>query len=169
MTIKIRVPKTVQQLDEVRLLMRDFVKWHGKNNPAESGLIEQYFETGEFEKEIDSLPGKYAPPHGQLLYATWEEAPAGCVALRKLDATTCEMKRMYVYPEFHGKGMGRALAQALLEQARAMKFQRMLLDTSVGQLGAIRLYQRLGFRMIDPYYELPQSLRDWLVFMELEL
>ena len=169
MTLAIQVPKTSQHLDEVRLLMRSFINWHKEGNPKESMLIDQYFGSGEIDNEIAFLPGKYTPPHGQLLYAKWNDEPAGCVAMRGLDARYCEMKRMFVYPQFHGKGIGRALAEELFQEARAMKYQYMRLDTSVGQIQARGLYERLGFKVIDPYYELPEELRNWLVFMELGL
>ena len=79
------------------------------------------------------------------------------------------MKRMFVYPRFHGMGAGLALATRIIESARAAGYRAMRLDTSVRQAEAKGLYSRLGFRIIDSYYELPQKMRDWLVFMELEL
>jgi ribosomal protein S18 acetylase RimI-like enzyme len=94
---------------------------------------------------------------------------AGCVALRRIDHAYCEMKRMFVYPRFHGTGVGRALAERLLSDARAAGYQAMRLDTSIRQAEAKGLYQRLGFQVIKPYYELPDRMRDWLVFMELAL
>jgi ribosomal protein S18 acetylase RimI-like enzyme len=79
------------------------------------------------------------------------------------------MKRMFVYPRFRGQGSGLALATRLIENARAAGYRAIRLDTSIRQAEAIGLYSRLGFRIIEPYYELPQNMRDWLVFMELEL
>jgi ribosomal protein S18 acetylase RimI-like enzyme len=91
------------------------------------------------------------------------------VALREIDATRCEMKRMFVYPEYHGRGVGRSLGEAVLEAGRAAGYRTMLLDTSVRQAEAQALYRRLGFREVAPYYELSEDLRDWLVFMERSL
>ena len=79
------------------------------------------------------------------------------------------MKRMFVYPQHHGKGVGRALAEAIIKEARGLGYQAMRLDTSVRQDEANALYQRLGFQTIKPYYELPEDVRNWLVFMELKL
>lgn len=97
------------------------------------------------------------------------DEPAGCVALREIDSTRCEMKRMFVYPQWHGQGVGRALAEAVVGDARALGYQCMLLDTSIRQAEAQALYRRLGFRDIAPYYGVPEALRKWLVFMELPL
>lgn len=169
MSIAVEVPQTTQQFDHVRGLMRSFVSWHRQRHREDIHLIDQYFDANAFEQEVTSLPGKYVPPHGQLLLATRDAAPAGCVALREIDTSTCEMKRMFVYTQFHGQGVGRALADKVIEQARALGYQTMRLDTSVRQDEAKRLYQRLGFSVIPPYYELPDELRNWLVFMELSL
>jgi len=76
---------------------------------------------------------------------------------------------MFVYPEYHGQGVGRALAEAIIREARDIGYQRMLLDTSIRQAEAQTLYRRLGFRDVAPYYEPPDTLRNWLVFMELPL
>jgi len=140
MTLTIQVPKKEEELNEVRQLMRSFVKWHRKSNPENITLIEEYFDSGAFENEITALPDKYTPPQGQLLYATWSNRPAGCVAMHELETGYCEMKRMFVYPKFHGKGIGRSLAERLCQEARAMKFRYMRLDTSIDQSQAPGLY-----------------------------
>jgi GNAT superfamily N-acetyltransferase len=165
----VKVPKTTEQLDQVRALMRAFVAWHRERHVADIQLIDQYFDAPAFEEELASLPDKYAPPRGTLLLATHEGSSAGCVALREIDAHTCEMKRLFVYAHLRGKGVGKALVQALIERARAIGYQSMRLNTNVGQDEAKALYQSVGFRVIEPYYELPEKLRNWLVFMELKL
>jgi GNAT superfamily N-acetyltransferase len=165
----VQVPTTVQQLDHVRSLMRSFIAWHKERHRQDLHLIEAYFDADAFEQELVSLPGEYAPPHGQLLLATLDGMPAGCVALRKIDSDSCEMKRMFVYPKYHGKGVGYALADVVIKEARALGYRTMRLDTSIRQDEARSLYRRLGFRTIEPYYELPENLRNWLVFMELAL
>ena len=157
------------QLDHVRHLFRAFVDWHRQRHQEDLQLIDQYFDVRAFEQELAMLPGKYAPPKGRLLLALHDGQPAGCVALRNIDARCCEMKRMFVYPCFQGQGVGRALAEALLLEARGAGYAHMYLDTSVRQIEAQRLYQSLGFKRIEPYYELPEKLRNWLVFMELPL
>lgn len=163
------VPGTTEQLDQVRALMRAFIAWHRERHQQDRALIESYFDAAAFEAELEGLPGKYAPPGGGLLLATLDGEPAGCVALRGIDEARCEMKRMFVYPERQGHGVGRALAEAVIRDARALGYRRMLLDTSIRQAEAQALYRRLGFRPIAPYYDLPEPLRNWLVFMELPL
>jgi GNAT superfamily N-acetyltransferase len=158
------------QLDDVRGLMRAFVAWHRQRHLADQDLIDDYFDAAAFEDELASLPGKYAPPTGCLLVAVDDdEVATGCVALRSLDEGVCEMKRMFVRTEAQGLGAGRALAEAVIEEARALGYRRMRLDTSVGQVEAIGLYRSMGFVTIEPYYELPERLRQWLVFMERDL
>jgi GNAT superfamily N-acetyltransferase len=163
------IPTTTEQLDQVRALMRGFIAWHRERHQQDLALIDSYFDAAAFEAELAGLPGKYAPPGGSLLLAVVDGQPAGCVALRRIDAARCEMKRMFVYPMFHGQGIGRALAEAVIRDARAIGYGTMLLDTSIRQAEAQALYRRLGFRDIPPYYDLPDDLRNWLVFMELPL
>ena len=120
-----------------------------------------------FEKELAELPGGYALPDGRLLLAIFDDQVAGCVALRNIGDGTCEMKRLYVKPEFRGKGIGRAMTVNLVEEARRLGYARMRLDTLPSQMKeAIKVYRSLGFREIGPYYENPV---DGALFMELSL
>jgi len=160
---------TPTQLDAVRALIRAFIAWHRERHTQDLHLIDAYFDASAFEDELATLPGVYAPPSGGLLLATQDEEPAGCVALRGIDQDYCEMKRMFVYPKFHGQGVGRALGRGVIDLARNRGYKAMRLDTSIRQAEAKALYAGLGFRMIPPYYELPSDMRDWLVLMELAL
>jgi len=108
-----------------------------------------------FEEELAALPGEYAPPGGVLLIARDGEAPAGCVALRRLDAGTGEMKRMYVREAYRGSGLGRRLAAAVIEEARKKSYARVMLDTLPKLAPAIALYRDLGFRETVPYLASP--------------
>jgi len=167
-TIKVVDAASKEELDDVRDLMRGFVKWHLERNKEDIALLGEYF--GEaFEEELRSLPGKYGKPKGSLLLAYCDGEPAGCVALREIDKQACEMKRMFVSTQHHGKGVGRALAKKIIEAARAIGYKKMKLDTSFRQTEAQSLYQSLGFKKTKAYYELPKNVEDWLVFMELEL
>lgn len=157
------------QIEGVRDLMRAFMSWHRERHTQDLHLIDAYFDAGTLEEELATLPGIYSPPSGCLLLATHKDEPAGCVALRPIDDWYCEMKRMFVYPRFQGKGIGLALAQKVIEHARLSGYRAVLLDTSIRQAEAKTLYSRLGFEVIPPYYDLPADLRDWLVFMKLTL
>ena len=120
-----------------------------------------------FDQEVNGLPGNYAPPAGRLLLAIEGEQVGGCIALRRYDDGACEMKRLYVRPEFRGQGLGKKLVTTLLDAARAIGYQRMLLDTLPGKMDeAIALYRSFGFREIAPYYHNPV---EGALFMELEL
>ena len=112
----------------------------------------------------DALPGRYAPPDGRLLLARCDGQTVGCVALRKIGDDLCEMKRLFVRPAFQGQGVGRALAEAIIEQARQIGYKRMWLDTVMEPAKA--LYRSLGFTEIPPYQEVPI---EGVVFMELKL
>ncbi len=130
-----------------------------------------------FDRELAELPGAYAPPEGHLLLAAADGRSVGCVALKKLSpgvggqavnpADTCEMKRLYVRPEFRGQGFGRRLAEAVIEEARRIGYERMRLDTIEPRMPeAVQLYRSLGFVPIAPYTVNPVP---GATFMELDL
>lgn len=160
---------TITELNDVRALMRGFVAWHRERHVEDLALIDRYFDADAWEAELAGLPGKYAPPKGRLLIAYRGGQPAGCVALRDLGDGIAEMKRMFVPRVFRGHGVGRALADRVIAEARDAGYRRMRLDTSHRQAEAIRLYEASGFRRIPPYYALSEDLRDWLVFFECDL
>jgi len=119
-----------------------------------------------FDKELAELPGEYAPPDGRLLIALYEIRIAGCVGLRKITNGVCEIKRMYVRPEFRRKGIGRGLAVTIIEEARKVGYKRMVLDTLPSMEEAISLYRSLGFQETEPYRFNPI---EGAIFMELTL
>ena len=120
-----------------------------------------------FEQELASLPGGYAPPAGRLLLAEFYLRRAGCVAMHRLEDGICEMKRLYVRPEFRGHKIGRRLTEAVIAEARAMGYQRMRLDTVAPVMReAVQLYRELGFYEIPAYRANPM---ERTLYMELVL
>lgn len=157
------------EADDARQLMRDFIVWHRSFHAADIARVDRYFDAAAFEAEILGLPGTYAAPSGALLVAYRDDRAVGCVAMRDMGDGNCEMKRMFVRDEVRGTGAGRALGEGIIEAARNAGYSRMRLDTGADQIAAITLYEKLGFRRIPPYYDLPSDLRDWLLFFELDL
>jgi GNAT superfamily N-acetyltransferase len=150
-------------------LMRAFIRWHYERHASDRAIIDSYFDPEAFDAELQSLPGPYGPPGGALLVAESEGRVIGCVALKPLGDGDCEMKRLFVDSAAHGHGFGARLAAAIVERAKALGYSRMMLDTGPLQVEAQTLYRKMGFRDVGPYYELSPELREWLVFMELDL
>jgi putative acetyltransferase len=120
-----------------------------------------------FDEELATLPGHYAPPKGRLFLGEFEGHLAACVALRGLDEKICEMKRLYLRPAFRGKGLGRILADHLISEARHIGYDLMRLDTVEPVMkDAVAMYRRLGFREIPPYRDNPNP---GALYMELDL
>ena len=111
----------------------------------------------DFEAEMEAMPGKYAPPTGELLLARDSNGTAvGCVGLRSIvPHGCCEMKRLYVSPEVRGFRLGERLVDAVVQEAERIGYREMRLDTLPSMAGAIALYRKLGFEHIEPYYDTP--------------
>ena len=138
--IKIVQAETEDHLKEARLLFEEY---------ASSLGFDLSFQ--DFKAELAGLPGAYAPARGRLLLAFHEDRPAGCVALREIEEGVCEMKRLYVRPDFQGLRIGRALVEAVIAEARGIGYSRMRLDTVPSMEKARGLYRALGFEEIPPY------------------
>jgi len=116
-----------------------------------------------FDEELKDLPGSYGPPSGRLLLARSADHAAGCVALRRLEAGICEMKRLYVRPGDRDKGLGRMLVERVIAEARTIGYERMRLDTIESAMkDAVALYRRIGFREIAPYSAVPLDRALWM-------
>lgn len=129
-------PAHNDEMAHVRELFREYQRSLG---------IDLCFQS--FEEELAGLPGRYAPPRGVILLAEG----SGVVALRPIDENTAEMKRLYVRPSARGTGLGRALAEAVIEEARRKGYGRIRLDTLPSMTAAIAMYRKLGFEEIAPY------------------
>ena len=155
MTIHIKEVKGSSDLDAVRILFREY---------ADSLAFDLFFQ--DFEKELESLPGRYAVPEGCLLIAQNQDGIVGCVAVRKIDNGLCEMKRLFVRPEYRGTGIGRRLAMEIIQTAIRLGYSRMRLDTTPSMNAATSLYRSLGFYDTAPYCYNPVP---GAVYLELDL
>lgn len=129
-----------QQLEQVRQLFREY--WHAFG-------FDPSFQ--DFARELEQLPGAYAGPGGRIALAMAGGEPAGCIALRPLDAGECEMKRLYVRNAFRGHGIGLALVQWIVAQARKAGYTRMYADTMPTMQRALEMYEAIGFKRSGAY------------------
>ena len=144
----IRIAACPADIAAVRNLFQEYARWLGEDLCFQG-----------FEQELASLPGNYAAPHGRLFLASVAAArrgePAGCIALRRFDARSGEVKRLYVRPGQRGCGLGARLARLAIEAAREAGYERLVLDTLYRMDDAVSLYRSLGFREIAAYYDNP--------------
>jgi len=157
MATKIHITRaeSPDQIDEVRRLFREYERFLG---------VDLCFQS--FEEELAGLPGKYGPPDGVLLMAMDGQQAAGCVALRKAEDGVCEMKRLFLRPQYRGQGLGRLLAERIVSEATALGYTVMRLDTLNKLKEAMGLYEAMGFRRIAAYYGNPLP---GVVYWELDL
>ncbi|MCL1982121.1 MAG: GNAT family N-acetyltransferase [Clostridiales bacterium] len=128
--------------------------------------FKQYLQIQDYDSELDNLNEKYGLPQGRLYIVYAEGQAAGCIALRRLSDTECEMKRLYVRPQFRGRGTGKALVDIIVRDAREIGYAHMLLDTLPALAWALKLYENAGFYRIPPYNESPV---EKTIFMRLDL
>jgi putative acetyltransferase len=149
--VRVSLPK---QIETVRILLREYAAYLNQS------LGEEHICLKDYERELASLPGVYAEPQGLILLAHAENEPAGCIALKPLKPSratgsgevACEMKRLWVRPEFRGRSIGRFLAEDLIRQARELGYTAMYLDTIPSAMkSADRIYQKLGFAAVERY------------------
>lgn len=142
--MNIKINSAVNHLDEIRQLFREY---------ANSLEIDLCFQ--DFEQELESLPGKYAEPEGRLYIAYLDDKVAGCIALRRYDQNSAELKRLYIRNGYRGLGISKRLIQRLLQDALDIGYQSILLDTLDTMKPAINLYSSFGFEEIESYYDNP--------------
>jgi putative acetyltransferase len=153
--LTVRRALTESEHEEARVLIEGYARSLGFD-----------LEFQRFRDELEVFPGEYSPPAGCVLLAESEGRVAGCGCLRPLSDDVCEMKRLYVVPEARGLGAGRALALALVDEARRLGYVRIRLDTVASMAAANALYRSMGFREIEPYRHNPL---DDALFFELTL
>jgi putative acetyltransferase len=148
--------QTEAQVEHVRHLLRTY----RAELPPQVSLA-------AYDKEVNGLPGPYAPPRGSVLMATVLGQPAGCVCLRPLaERDVCEMKRLYVLPGFRGGSLGKDLIERIMAEARSRNYARLRLDTNPPSMqAAVSLYRRLGFAPISHV----ENAVSGFLYMELEL
>lgn len=153
------------QIAAAEELIREYTQWvmplveDSEQAPTYAGL----------ERELASLPGPYAPPNGSLQLAMVGDRAAGCVALKRVDTTTAELKRMYVRPEFRGRSVGTLLVTALIRDARQLGYQRIILDSLKIMTQAHQIYRSVGFELTQAPADFPERFRSIVVFMALDL
>ena len=155
---KIFLAETDKDIEHVKILFEEYFIWRKSENSISSQELQA------FQRQLRELPAEFAPPRGCLLLAKDGEQLVGCVGLRELSDSVCEMKRLYVTPKFRGRGTGKDLAKAAVEQARKIGYACMRIDTS--NVVAKALYASLGFKEIAPYRHNPIKS---VAFMELKL
>jgi GNAT superfamily N-acetyltransferase len=143
------------QIEAVRGLLAEYVEWLGIDLSYQS-----------FPEEFATLPWRYALPRGDLLLALDGTEPAGCVALKPIDAENCEFKRFFVRPRFRGRGIGLDLGRAIVDRAREIGYRRVRLDTLPSMGPAVAVYRALGFRAVDAWHHTPV---EGTLFMQLDL
>jgi ribosomal protein S18 acetylase RimI-like enzyme len=153
--IKIISATSEREIENIRKLFIEY-----------SSSLDFELDFQKFEEECDSLPGKYSPPEGRLYLAIQNNKDAGCVAIRKITEDICEMKRLFVRPEFRGLNIGKALVEVIVNEAKKIGYKYMRLDTVASMHAARKIYEKMGFKEIPAYCFNPVK---GAVYMELDL
>lgn len=167
MSISLTAVTSAEDLDAVRALCWDYRTFLMDNNPVDLEITERFYPEPKYTTLMDGLAAEHARPKGIILLARDAYGtPAGCGMSHALDAQTSEIKRVFV-PETHrSQGIAGQLCTALVDQAKADGFTRVVLDTSTHLPGAKHLYAKLGFAARGPYQPMPEDLIPHLLFFE---
>ena len=160
--IELVLVETPEQIEHIRTLFREYYDW-----VQDFTGISLNFQS--HQAELAGLPGYYGPPEGCLVLVMDAEQPAGCAALRPLEPGVCEIKRMFIRPEYQGRGLGRLLGKRIIFEARHLGYSLVRLDTADVLTPAQRLYESLGFRRSQPYYSPPPEIAHRILFYEMPL
>lgn len=148
--------------EEIRTLFVEYTDFLIKNDTE----FAEYLQIQNYDAELQNLNTKYGLPAGRLYLAYYGDELAGCIGLKKIDVDNCEMKRLYVRPQFRGKHIGRMLAEKIIHDAREIGYKHMLLDTLPFLQSAVFMYKKLGFYETDSYNDSPM---DTSIYMKLDL
>lgn len=147
---------------EIRELFTEYTDLLARKAPE----FRTYLELQKYDTELEHLEEKYGPPHGRLYLAHYDDMAAGCIALRKINHEVCEMKRLYVRPQFRGRRLGERLVCKIIADAQEIGYRAILLDTLPFLESALAIYRRLGFYEVPRYNDNPLSNS---IFMRLDL
>lgn len=160
--MQIQIIPAYSSPDEVRKLFEEYTQLLISGDPQ----FRAYLQLQNYEEEIAHLEEKYGRPGGRLYLAQIDGKTVGCIGLRRMDDSRCEMKRLYVRPRYRGLGVGRMLTEQILADARNIGYRQILLDTFPFLDTAVSMYRRMGFLEIPRYNNSPM---DSTIFMALEL
>ncbi len=151
--MKIKIVCGYDLKDEIKSLFTEYTEYLVKNDSK----FKEYLEIQKYDDEVEHLENKYGLPWGRLYIAYYENQVAGCIALRKLNDKECEMKRLYVIPEFRNKGIAKTLVEKIVSDAKEIGYSNMLLDTLPFLQTAIKMYKKMGFYEIECYNNSPME------------
>lgn len=158
----IKIVPAYHQREELRTLFEEYTRLLIERDAS----FKKYLDLQNYAEEIDHLDGKYGLPYGRVYLLYCDRKPAGCIGLRKIDDQSCEMKRLYIRPEFRGKRLGEILVERIIGDAREIGYSHMLLDTLPFLQSALRLYKKFGFYEIESYNNSPMKNS---IYMKLDL
>jgi GNAT superfamily N-acetyltransferase len=160
--VTIKIVTAYEQKEEISVLFSEYTEMLIKNDES----FKEYLDIQNYDEEMEHLEMKYGRPYGRLYLIYCDEKLAGCVGLRKIDNQNCEMKRLYIRPEFRGKKLGNILVERIIEDAKKIGYSYMLLDTLPFLQNAIHIYKKFGFYEIESYNDSPM---DTSIYMRLDL
>lgn len=165
----IRQAITTDDFDTLGKLIREYFEWMFDRYGDRRAVIEAIGGHQGIDNELQDLSHRFSPPAGKAFLASHGDQSTGCVAYKVLDDKTAEMKRLFVPEEFQGDGLGRRLAQLVVDQARDDGFEIVKLDTGFLHEEAMTMYESMGFRPCEPYVDYPPELMPHLRFFEKDL
>lgn len=163
-TISIRTPCNEADHSAIRTLCRGYRASLVEATADRPEAIENAYKYDEYEGLLRRLPTLHAPPNGALFLGLVDGVPLGCGMIHQIAPGTIEIKRVYTAPPARGLGLGRHIVEAAIEHARTNGAQRMVLDTMRPLVAAQTLYESLGFRPIEPFYDLAPEWADYILF-----